>query len=141
MSPLENLHYAIGELAYSIACVDGEIQHEERKKFHDMVEAELRGQDYDFNVSDIIFRILDKDKQLDAEVTYNDALHIMQVNSHYLSPALKATGISFMEKIAKAFPPVTSPEKELLERFKRDIASLHGDPVYYESKQVKKSHI
>jgi hypothetical protein len=39
-----------------------------------------------------------------------------------------------MEKVAKAFPPVTPAEQKLLERFKKDIASINGDPIFYKSK-------
>jgi uncharacterized tellurite resistance protein B-like protein len=131
MTPTENLHYAIGELAYTMAYADGKVQEKERQKFHDMVAAELRCKDYAFDVSDIIFQIMDKDRQ-STETVYNWALKIIKTNSHYLSPELKATFIKVMEKVAKAYPPVTQSESDLLERFKKDIASIHGDPVYYE---------
>ena len=131
MTPLQNLHYAIGELAYTMARIEGNVQNEERKKFHDIVSAELRCKDYDFDISDIIFQILDKDKQ-DAETTYKWAMEQIKLNSHYLSPELKRTFIRIIEKIAKAFPPLTEEEKKLLEKFKANIAPIHGDPVYYE---------
>ena len=134
MTSLENLHYALGELAYAIAAIDGKVQMEERKKFHDIIAAEIRSKDYDFDVSGIIFQILDRDKQLDTEMMYNNALHTIKTNSHYLSPELKATFIIVMEKIAKAFQPVTDTEQNLLERFKADIAPINGGPVFYESK-------
>ena len=133
-TPLENLHYALGELAYAIAAVDGKVSKEERKKFHDIVAAEIRCRDYDFNVSDIIFQILDKDRQLDIESIYSNAMHTIKTNSHYLSPELKATFHIVMEKIAKAFPPVTPAEKNLIDRFKTDIEPINGDPVFYQSK-------
>ena len=131
MTPLQNLHYAIGELAYTVANADGKVQKEERNKFHSIVEAELRCEDYDFDISDIIFQILDKDKQ-DSETTYKWAMDQIKMNSHYLSPELKETFICVMEKVAKAFPPVTKSEKNILERFKKEIAGINGDPVYYE---------
>jgi len=134
MTSLENLHYALGEIAYAIAAIDGKVQKEERQKFHDIIAAEIRSKDYDFDVSSIIFQILDKDKQFDTEMMYNNVMQTIKVNSHYLSPNLKATFIIVMEKIAKAFPPVTDTERNLLERFKTDIASINGDPVFYESK-------
>ena len=134
MSPIENIHYAIGELAFAIASADGKIQEEERKQFHDIVAAELHWKDDSFNVSDIIFQILDKDKLLDAESNYKSALHVLQINSHYLSPELKATAIIVAEKVAKAFPPITDSENKFLARLKKDIEPLHGDPIYYESK-------
>lgn len=131
MTPLENLHYAIGEIAYAVAVADGKMQKEERKKFHNIVAAELRCKDYAFDVSDIIFQILDKDKQ-DTETSYKWAMDQIKLNSHYLSPDLKLTFLRVMEKIAKAFPPVTKDEKNLLERFRKDIVQFKGDPVYYE---------
>ncbi|MDX2173117.1 MAG: TerB family tellurite resistance protein [Bacteroidota bacterium] len=130
MTALENLHYAIGELAYAVALADGEIQKEERLKFHNLVEAELRCKDYNFNVSDIIFQIMDRDKT-SLQDAYDSAMKQIQVNSHYLSPELKATFIKVMEKVAKAYNPVTINEQNIIEKFKKDIEPITGDPVYY----------
>ena len=131
MTPTENLHYAIGELAYAIARADGEVQKEERLKFQSIVEAELRCKDHSFDISDIIFQIMNKDKTSTKDA-YDGAMKQIHTNSHYLSPKLKATFISVMEKVAKAYKPVTIDEMLLIEKFKKDIAALHGDPVYYE---------
>ncbi len=130
MSPLQSLHLAIGELAYTVALADGEMQEEEKKKFHSIVEAELRCKDYDFDVADIIFQVMEKHKA-DIETTYKWAMNEIKINSHYLSPELKQTFISVMIKIAKAYPPITSEESAIIERFKKDIEPLIGDPVYY----------
>jgi uncharacterized tellurite resistance protein B-like protein len=132
MTPIENLHSAIGELAYAIARADGTIQKEERKKFHDIVAAELRCKDQAFSVSDIMFQILEKDKYVDTKTSYDWAMKEIKLNSHYLSPQLKKTFVRVIEKIAKAFPPVTHEEQNLLDKFKKDIEPLIGDPVYYE---------
>ena len=131
MTPSENLHYAIGELAYAIARADGEVQKEERLKFHSIVEAELRCKDHAFNISDIIFQIMDKDKTSTKDA-YDGAMSQIRTNSHYLSPQLKATFISVMEKVAKAYKPVTIDEMLLLEKFKKDIAPLKGDAIFFE---------
>lgn len=132
MHCLERLHFAIGELAYAIARADGKVQREERNKFHEIVEAELRNKDYAFNISDIIFQIMDKDKP-DTETSYKWAMDEIKLNSHYLSPELKAKFIMVMEKVSAAFPPVTLEEHDLMERFRKDIAPIKGDPVYYNS--------
>lgn len=134
MESIQNLHYAIGELAYAVAFSDGKVQKEEREKFHAIVEAELRCKDYDFSVTDIIFQMLDKEK-MDAATSYNWAMKEIKNNSHYLSPELKQTAIKVMEKVAKAFPPITGEENRMLEQFKKDIAPIHGDPVYYEKRK------
>jgi len=132
-TPIQNLHYAIGELAYAVARADGAVQAQECKKFHDIVEAELRCKDYDFDLSDIIFRIMDKD-QHDSQTVYNWAMHEIRTNSHYLSPQLKKTFIMVMEKVAKAYPPVTDNERKIIEQFRMDMETIHGDPVFYEPK-------
>lgn len=131
MTPIESLHYAIGELAYAVARADGSVQKEERKKFHDIVAAELRSKHAAFDVSDIIFQMMDKDKT-DSATTYKWAMDEIKLNSHYLSPELKKTFICVMEKVAKAFPPVTVKEQDLISKFKKDIVMINGDPVYYE---------
>ena len=41
------------------------------------------------------------------------------------------TFFNVIEKIAKAYPPITAEEKALYTRFKNDIEPLHGDPIYY----------
>ncbi|MEO6302485.1 MAG: hypothetical protein ABIP51_04875 [Bacteroidia bacterium] len=130
MTQLENLHYAIGELAYAIARADGEIQKEERQKFHDIIEKELMNKDYDFNVSDIIFQILEKDKS-SVQDAYDSAMKQIRLNSNYLSPELKETFIMVVENVARAFPPVTVGELDLLIKFREEFKPISGDPVYY----------
>lgn len=133
MTPTENLHYAIGELAYAIARADGKVQKEERQKFHGLVVKELDKGNYSFDISDIIFQIMDKDK-LSASASYERAFKQIKLNSHYLSPQLKETFIRVMEKVAEAYPPVTVEEKNIIEKFKKDIEPIHGDPIYYGQK-------
>ena len=36
------------------------------------------------------------------------------------------------QKVEKAYPPVTYQEFDLLKKFKKDIAPLNGDPLFYE---------
>ena len=134
MSPLQNIHYAIGELAYAMAMADGKIQPEERLKFHDIVKAEINWKDYDFDISEIIFHILEQDKEHDSEALYLSAMHTLKTNCHYLSPELKDTIIIVVEKIARAFPPIQGAKKRLLEKLKEEIISMEGDPVFYENK-------
>ncbi|MDF2439001.1 MAG: hypothetical protein K0Q95_3377 [Bacteroidota bacterium] len=131
MTPQENLHYAIGQLAYAIAQADGKLQPEERIKFHSIMTDEIRSNDRDFDVSDIIFHLLEKDKFVDTQTSYANAMKEIRLNSHYLSPELKTKFISILEKIANAFPPVSVEEKELINKFKKEFSTISGDPVYY----------
>jgi uncharacterized tellurite resistance protein B-like protein len=130
MSPVENLHYAIGQLAFAVAFADGKVQREERERFQLIVVNELKGKDYGFNVSDIVFQILEKDK-VDSDTIYDWAMKEIRTNSHYLSPELKEKFLRVMEKVAAAYPPVTSDENSIISRFVKDIAGINGDPVFY----------
>jgi uncharacterized tellurite resistance protein B-like protein len=131
MDSLQNLYYAIGEMAYAMAAVDGKVQREERDKFFQLVASELKNNEHNFDISEIVFRLMDKEKQ-DSETVYNWGMKQIKLNSHYLSPALKQKFVRVMEKVAEAYPPVTSEESSLLERFKEDIEQIHGDPVFFE---------
>lgn len=131
MTPLQNLYYAIGELAYAVARSDGDLQKEEHNAIHAIVVEELKKHNSDFDVSEIIFRILEKDKP-DVETSYHWAMEQIKLNSHYLSPELKLAFLRILEKIAKAYPPVTKKENALIGRFRKDISSIQGDPVFYE---------
>jgi len=130
MTPIENLHYAIGQLACAVAFSDGKVQKEEREKFQGIVVQELKNKDYSFDVSDIVFQVMEKDK-MDSDTMYEWAMKEIKTNGHYLSPELKGKFISVMEKVANAYPPVTKSESSIINRFKKDIESVKGDPVYY----------
>jgi len=130
LTPLENLHYAIGEMAYAMARVDGKVQLEERKKFHDIIESELKNKEYSFDISAIIFQIMDKDKQ-DSKTAYIWGMNQIRTNSHYLSPGLKKKFMNVIEKVAEAYPPVTREEQDLIDKFKKELEPINGDPVYY----------
>src|SRR3954466_7549088 len=117
MTSLENLYYAVGELAYAVAKADGKVQPEEGRKFHDIVNQALAKEKYGFDVAAIIFKIMVKDNATLPD-SYYWAVKEIRRNSHYLSPALKSCFIEMMEKIASAYPPVTIEEINLIEKFK-----------------------
>ncbi|MGZ3921326.1 MAG: tellurite resistance TerB family protein [Bacteroidia bacterium] len=129
MNSLESLYYALGEMAYAIAKADGKVQREERDRFNKIISEEIKN-DSLFDISDIIFRMLDKVK-LDAQTAYDFAIKQLRLNSHYVSPALKEKFNRVIEKIAGAFPPVTKEEKQMLDRFRIEMSSIKGDPVFY----------
>jgi uncharacterized tellurite resistance protein B-like protein len=129
MTPLENLYYALGELAYAVAFADGDVQREEQEQFQEFLKAQLEDNPH-VDFSHIIFKLLEK-KKSNSVTAYDWAINEVRTNSHYLSPELKHLFISVMENVAEAYPPVTKTERTLLDRFKADIAPLQGDPIYY----------
>lgn len=130
MSPVENLHYAIGLIAYAMAIADGKVQKEEHDKLHTIVNAQLNNNKQSFMLSDIIFELMER-RPHQREATYNMGMKQIRNNSHYLSPELKQTFFRIIEEIARAYPPITIEEKALYERFNKDMEDLHGDPIYY----------
>jgi hypothetical protein len=73
---------------------------------------------------------LDKEG-LETNIAYEWAMREMRLNSHYLSPALKKTFLSVMEKVAQTFHTVTEVGPNIVDRFRKDLKSIHGDPIYY----------
>lgn len=133
MTPAESLHYAIGEIVYAIASADGAVQIEERKKLAEIVNDEIKKHHYNYDITEIIFQILDKQHRKPVE-SYEWGMNQLRLNSHYLSPELKAAALAIMQRVAEAFDGVTKEENELLKQFETDIAPLNGDPVYYNQK-------
>lgn len=133
MNPVESLHFAIGQLAFAVAFSDGKVQKEEREKFQSIVVQELKREDYSFDISDIVFQIMEKDK-MDSSTVYDWAMKEIRTNSHYLSPELKQKFLLVMDRVASAYPPITNDESSIINKFKKDIAGIHGDPVYYNKK-------
>jgi uncharacterized tellurite resistance protein B-like protein len=129
MTPTENLYYALGEMAYAIAMADGRIQKDEEKKFHAILESELDVSSSSLSVADIIFHIMKKD-HANAETAYNNAITQMKLNSQYLSDEMKLGFLHVAEKVAAAFPPPLRSEKNMIARFRKDIAGIIGDPVF-----------
>ena len=71
---------------------------------------------------------------MDSSTVYDWAMKEIRTNSHYLSPELKQKFLLVMDRVASAYPPITNDESSIINRFKNDIAGIHGDPVYYNKK-------
>ena len=130
MTPLQNLYYAIGEMAYAIAISDGEVQKAERLEVAGLLREELEKGSQGFDISGIIFNILDK-QQASLEQACESAIREVKLNSHYLSPEMKDSFLSLIHRVAEAYPPVTIEERAMIDKFRNELAALHGDPVYY----------
>ena len=130
MSPEENLYYAVGELAYAVAKADGAVQKQERDKFHQLVTKALKSGKQGFEISEIIFLIMERDKATLPD-SYHWAIKEIKRNSQYLSPEMKKCFINTMALVAMAYPPVTIEESDLIKKFVQDIEPLKGDPAFY----------
>ncbi|KAA3651989.1 MAG: TerB family tellurite resistance protein [Bacteroidetes bacterium] len=124
MNSVERLYYALGELAYAVAKADGQINFEERNKLHDIVVKGAKCHNYEFNVSEIIFHILQKENIFNVEDSYRSAMREIKANSKYLTDDMKAEFVAVLDKVARAFNSITKEERELIERFRKDIDEI-----------------
>lgn len=130
MTPTENLYYALGEMIYALAAADGEIQKAEKDNLHDILSKEFLPGQPPTAVSEIIFRIFQKD-HLSVQDAFERGKRQFELNSHYLSPEMKVHFIKVMQQVAHAYPPVTSEEQRVLNDFQAFLTKLEGDPVFY----------
>jgi len=119
MDSKQHLYYALGILAYAVAKADGQVQHEERQMIHDIVEKES-GHNLDFDYAEIIFSILQKDKP-GIEQVCEWAMNAFETGKGHFTPQVKEQFVNVIQKIAEAFPPTTTEERQVIERFSRDI--------------------
>lgn len=119
MTPKEILHYAIGELAYAMAAADGEVQKEERQKFHDIVRQAVENERHAADFSVFMFQMTDK-QNTEVKSAYNRAIAFIKQNGSHFTPELRRITLSVMKQVALAFPPLTDQEKKLIARFEKD---------------------
>ena len=119
MNSKQHLYYALGILAYAVAKTDGAIQTEERKMISSIVKQES-GHVMDFEYVEIIFSLLQKENYEPNKV-YEWAMNAFRLGEHYFTPLMKEQFVSVIKKIAEAFPPTIEEEKNLIEKFSRNI--------------------
>ena len=125
MDAQQNLYYALGILAYSIAKADGVVQKEEFETVHEIVVAETK-HNLDFNYVEIIFSILQKDHDNKSfNEVYDWAMNEFELGKYHLTPDLKFKFISVIKKVAEAFPPNLPEEMELVNRFENDLKGIN----------------
>ena len=123
MSPQQHLYYALGQAAYAIALADGEVQKEERQRFHDIMAEELRAEKAGYEISLIVFQAMDKGRK-SKEISFGEALKLIRLYQRYFSPAMKKSFLKVLERVAEAFPPVTRAESELIVTFTGEIEGM-----------------
>ena len=124
MNGVERLYFALGELVYAVAKSDGTINFEEKNKLHDLVVKEAKCHLHEFNVSEIIFHIMQKDQLFSIEESYQMAMKEINICSNYLTEDMKAEFTAVLEKVARAFGKFTTEEKALIARFRTEIDQL-----------------
>jgi len=120
MDAKQHLFYGLGHIAYAVALADGKLQESEKEIFHRLMKEEMARVDSDFDYSDIIFQVLEKE-HVDFETAYHWGIDAIRLGDHKMTPALKWEFLDIIYKVAERFPPVTIKEHEIISRFARDL--------------------
>lgn len=123
----QNLYYALGILAYAVAKVDGEVQREERQVVHDIV-AEETEHTMDYSYMEIIFHILQKEDR-SFEQVYEWALKYFELGKYHFTSQMKEQFIRVIERVADAAESTSQEEKDIIERFKKDLNALETNLI------------
>ena len=118
----ENIHRAMGSLAYAIAVADGTIQPKEKEVILQLATKEFQLSDTDSEWINAMFSQLES-KQVGMNEAYDFAMDTLEANRHDydFDDAMKARCISFMKKIADAFGETDYKESSVIDRFSSDI--------------------
>jgi uncharacterized tellurite resistance protein B-like protein len=119
----ENIHRAMGSLAYAIAVADGVIQNQEKEVILKLATQEFQLSNTDSEWINAMFVQLEE-KSVGLNEAYEYAIDTLEANRHDydFDNAMKARCVSFMKKIADAFGETDYKERSVIERFSADIA-------------------
>lgn len=123
MDAKQSLFYGMGQIAYAVAQADGQVQREEREKLHAFLADEIKNIDADFDYTDIIFQLLDKE-HIDFETSYKWGIDSMKLGGHKLTTKLKWEFLDLLCKVAESYPPATKKEMEIVSRFLKDLRAM-----------------
>lgn len=123
MDAKQSLFYGLGQIAYAVAQADGQVQREEREKLHSFLKKEIKNIDADFDYTDIIFQLLDKE-HINFETSYKWGIDSMKLGSHKLTNQLKWEFLEILCKVAESYPPSTDRENEIIARFTKDLKTM-----------------
>ena len=108
----EKLYDALGELIYAVAMADGLIQPEETEKLHDLLLAHPWAANIQWSFD------YERQKEVSVEEAYQKALETCKA---YGPSDEYAFLFEVILAIAKASHGVETNEKEIIERFKREL--------------------
>lgn len=123
MDATQSLYYGLGQMCYAIAKSDGDVQNQELEKVRQIVAEKTANHQLDFDVSEIIFRVLDNEN-MDVENAYEWSIKEIKNHKYKLTEEMKKDFISTVQKVADAFPPITQKEKDIIEKFKHELNTL-----------------
>jgi uncharacterized tellurite resistance protein B-like protein len=118
----QNIHKAMGSLAYAIAKADGQIQEQEKEIIRKLAQKEFEISDSDNEWIENMFVSLEE-KKISLEDAYNYALDVLEANrfDFDFDQLMKEKCVRFIERIAEEFDGISTDEQLVIKRFKKDI--------------------
>jgi uncharacterized tellurite resistance protein B-like protein len=118
----ENIHKAMGSLAYAIAVADGVIQEKEKEVILGLATKEFQLSNTDSEWINVIFTQLEQQK-VGLNEAYTFAIDTLEANryDYDFDEEMKNKCISFMKKIADAVGEIDYQETSVIDRFSVDI--------------------
>jgi uncharacterized tellurite resistance protein B-like protein len=119
----ENIHRAMGSLAYAIAMADGEVQSQEIDIIRKLAQQEFELETTDNEWINTMFDQLSKSK-ITLDDAYNYAIDVLESNRHDydFDEGMKHKCINFMKKIADSFSEISDEEGSIINRFEKDMS-------------------
>ena len=119
---LQNIHSAMGSLAYAIAKADGVIQAQEKKIIKEIAQREFQLENLDIEWIEKMFVKLEQ-QNTNFEDAYIFAIDTLKANKFEFDfdNSVKNKCIQFMQRVAEAFNDGSASEWNLIERFQKDI--------------------
>ncbi len=124
MEGKERLYYGLGLLAFAVAKADGKVDPEERKKLLDIVSTDSACKDPDIDISEIIFHILDKHDSFGQDMLYELAMKEFKTAHNFFEDDMFSDFPAVLEKVARAFHPITEEENKIIVRFRSDLEKI-----------------
>jgi uncharacterized tellurite resistance protein B-like protein len=118
----QNIHMAMGSLAYAIAKADGQIQEQEKEIIRKLAQKEFELNDGDNEWIKNMFANLEEN-QITLDDAYNYALDVLEANRYDFDfdQSMKEKCVRFMERIAEEIDGVSTDEQMIIKKFKMDI--------------------
>lgn len=119
----ENIHRAMGSLAYAIAMADGEVQNSEVEIIRKLAQKEFELAETDNEWINKMFEQLSASK-ITLDDAYNYAIDVLESNRYDFDfdEGMKKQCVNFMKKIADAFSEISYSEGSIITRFEKDMS-------------------
>lgn len=124
MNKEERLYLGLGIMAYAVARADGHIDQEERIKLHELVQAETDRENFNYDLAEITFKVLEKYDGYESSELPSLAMKEIEIGKEFLEDDMRTDFCAILEKIARAFHPITKEENKLIVDFKQRLNEL-----------------